>query len=116
MKSCKVCGDALVAQGDIIECLHCQTVYDLVNRKIDTSKTIVEPIECKHRNRMLLQGTSGHGQNHNVTVCEDCGEIEIYGRTAEHQESFHVRIVVWSQEFVNTIGKAARLIPDQPGF
>lgn len=113
---CAVCGFEFPEQAKCLDCPNCHTVYDLVEGKINNSATLVAPMDCKHRNRIFMQGASGSGQEENVTVCADCGEIEIYGRTYPNRESFHVRIVVWSQEIVNAISKAARLIPDQPGF
>lgn len=72
---CRRCGHKFEQQADFLECPTCHTVYDLVNRKTDTSKTILAPYECKHWAKHHLCGMEGRGEREHVSICLDCGTI-----------------------------------------
>lgn len=110
IEECAVCGYRFLEQQERLECPTCLTVYDLSKGKIDNSNTMVSPIDCKHRNRHLVQGSHGDGQNEDVSVCADCGEILVTGWTEDGRKPFMVSIHIARDETVAAVGKWARLL------
>lgn len=111
--SCAVCNYPL---GDEWQpekvCPYCSTRYDLVNRKVDTSKTLVMPSDCRHRNTLFITGRTDVGEGgagrYTVTVCPDCGEFRVFGM--RDGVSFDVMFNLSTADVVAAAGKWHQLL------
>lgn len=110
IKECAVCGQRFEPDIEItgFECLNCHTVYDLVNRKVDHSRTMVSPSECRHHRRIFVSSMRGGGDDYHITVCSDCGEFAVAGRA--NGQPYRVTFALVNDEAVEAAGKWAMLI------
>lgn len=111
VEKCGVCNHVFDEQADYLECPKCHMRYDCIEGKSDNSDVIISPMNCNHRNCLFVQGArDSNGENENVTICADCGEMVITGQTVKENGFFRVRVILPSDELVTAIGRWARLL------
>lgn len=112
IKECAICGQKFEPDLEVtqVECSNCHTVYDLVNRKIDRSRTMLSPSECRHTRREFVCSARGSGGNYSVTVCADCGQFSVVGSDEGGGNGFRVTFALVTDEAVKAAGKWAKLI------
>lgn len=96
-------------------CPYCDTRYDLIHRKVDKSKTMIMPSDCRHNNQLFISGGedlgAGGSGRHSVYVCPDCGQFRVFG--TRDGVTFEVTFDLPTKDTVTASGKWLQLLESE---